>query len=684
MDKFWEALLKLIRFDILFEKTGMSKETSVALAGVIIAALVFIFYTVFKYLVTRYKNSKTSRDLAPYFDYQKVKKSREFFIPTQFQNPSPTREEEPEFSHKFVSKSPLIPFFMKTAFNEKKESDKYYLVLADSGMGKTTFMINLYVHYTSFFNFGGKYKIRLFPFGDARILEQIQKIKPEDVPNTILLLDAFDEDKKLIPPTEPDGLSEDDRFRRRLDEIIETVCDFREVVITSRTQYFPGQENEPYELKIPRFDDKGFHTLAKFYLSPFDHKEIARYLNKKYGILKFWNRKKKKIATTIVNNSPRLLVRPMLLSYIDYLVAGSEQEYKNTRKIYETLIDKWIEREATKRKHQTSAREKFKQDLLRYSQLVAVEIYRQRKQEGMLCLNKEAAVEIAHKNNIDLRDYEITGQSLLTRDAEGNWKFAHKSILEYFIAREALENFGFQMEIDFAGMDLARHFYSEKLPEFVFIKGDTFLIGRNDDIIKDFYMAKHTVTVAQYETFILDSNYRTNNKWNLDVNGKEQKDKRHPVIYVSWNDATEYCNWLSKKFNAMCCLPNEAEWEYACRAGSTTKYCFGNSEEELGEYAWYEKNSGGTTYPVGKKKPNAFGFFDMHGNVWEWCSDWYEERYYSSLSSVDPTGPSEGSRRVIRGGSWYNYARFCRSAYRLGCYPSYANFFIGFRVVRRP
>ncbi|MFQ5630750.1 MAG: hypothetical protein ACE5I1_18420, partial [bacterium] len=284
MNEFIDALIELVPFAQLFENFGLGKETSALLAGLAIVVLGAAVKASYKSLTERYKNSKAARDLAPYFDYQKVKASRELFIPTQFQNQSPTHEEEPEFSHRFVSKSPLIPFFLKTAFNEKKESDKFYLVLADSGMGKTTFMINLYVHYTAFLNFRRKYKIRLYPFGDARILEQIRKIKTDEARDTILLLDAFDEDRKLIPPEKPDGLTDDERFRRRLDEIIEAVRDFREVVITSRTQYFPGQEDKPYELKIPRFDDKGFHTLAKFYLSPFDSKEIARYLRKKYGV----------------------------------------------------------------------------------------------------------------------------------------------------------------------------------------------------------------------------------------------------------------------------------------------------------------------------------------------------------------------------------------------------------------
>lgn len=673
MEKIIEKLVELLPFAAWFERWGLSQETSVALAGLVAVALIAALKTVSARSFNHFKNSRAARDLFPYFDYQKVKASRALFIPTQYQNQSPTREDEPEFSHRFVAKNPLIPFFMKTAFNEKKESDKFYLILADSGMGKTTFMINLYVQYTSFFNFRRKYKIRLLPFGDGRILEQIKKIEREEAKQTILLLDAFDEDKALIPPAQPDGLSDDERFRRRLDEIIEAVRDFREVVITSRTQYFPGQENEAYELRIERFDDKGFHKLAKLYLSPFQRKEIKRYLNKKYGVLRFWNRKKKKSAALIVHHSPKLMVRPMLLSYIDYLVED-EKIYENTFQIYDALITKWIEREADKRKHKSSDREKFKRDLHEYSRRVALEIYRQRAATKNDYLSKDAALAVAPKHEIDLQDYEITGQSLLTRDAESNWKFAHKSIWEFLVAKEALNDFGFASQIDFAGMDVARKFYHERMPEFVFIKGGTFLMGspenevdrrdnetRHHVQVSDFYMAKHAVTVTQFETFIKDTHYQTEAEkddgsfmgsgktwkkkagvnWRCDVKGEIQKDQQHPVLHVSWNDATAYCDWLSAKLKATCRLPTEAEWEYACRAGTTTPF---NTGENLtteqanydGNYPYKNFPKGRylqKTAPVGSYSPNAWGLYDMHGNVYEWCLDWYGKNYYDECSN---------------------------------------------------
>jgi formylglycine-generating enzyme required for sulfatase activity len=122
-------------------------------------------------------------------------------------------------------------------------------------------------------------------------------------------------------------------------------------------------------------------------------------------------------------------------------------------------------------------------------------------------------------------------------------------------------------------------------------------------------------------------------------------------------------------------LPTEAEWEYCCRAYSLDsnlkqkgqenwKYCFGNDEKLLEQYAWYDKNSKGMTHPVGLLEPNAWGLYDMHGNVWEWCEDWYDRNYYASSPSTDPKGSSSGQYRVLRGGSWSYYANLCRSAFR--------------------
>ncbi|MCY2994492.1 MAG: formylglycine-generating enzyme family protein, partial [Planctomycetota bacterium] len=155
------------------------------------------------------------------------------------------------------------------------------------------------------------------------------------------------------------------------------------------------------------------------------------------------------------------------------------------------------------------------------------------------------------------------------------------------------------------------------------------------------------------------------------------------VETVSWDEAVEFCKRLSEVAEERAAgrtyrLPTEAEWEYACRAGSTSKYSFGDSEAELGQHAWYDQNSGNTTHPVGGKSANAWGLYDMHGNVWEWCQDWHGA--YGAGPASDSSGPGSASFRVLRGGAWLDSGRNCRSAYRRGFEPGFRIRGRGFRV----
>jgi formylglycine-generating enzyme required for sulfatase activity len=156
-----------------------------------------------------------------------------------------------------------------------------------------------------------------------------------------------------------------------------------------------------------------------------------------------------------------------------------------------------------------------------------------------------------------------------------------------------------------------------------------------------------------------------------------------PVDNVSWDDTVEFCKRLSdlpeeKKAGRLYRLPTEAEWEYACRAGSKTAYSFDDEEGLLPEYDWFKRNSSDRTHTVGLLEPNAWGLYDMHGNVWEWCSDRYGD--YPKGAVSDPSGPKEGSFRVYRGGSWFNEAAGCRSAFRDGYVPSDRLNYLGFRL----
>jgi formylglycine-generating enzyme required for sulfatase activity len=219
-------------------------------------------------------------------------------------------------------------------------------------------------------------------------------------------------------------------------------------------------------------------------------------------------------------------------------------------------------------------------------------------------------------------------------------------------------------------------------------------------LTKPFYLGACEVTVGAFRRFVDDTGYKSDAE--KDGKGGYGRDEKggwtqkpeivwrnpgftqtdaHPVVNVTWNDAAAFCQWLSRKESKEYRLATEAEWEYTCRAGSTTRYSFGD-EEALGDYVWWPGNSGTKTHPAGEKKPNAWGLYDMHGNVWEWCADGYDAKYYERSPKDDPPGPTSEASRVLRGGSWNYWPYSTRSASRGGSTPDNRNFDAGFRVAR--
>ena len=236
--------------------------------------------------------------------------------------------------------------------------------------------------------------------------------------------------------------------------------------------------------------------------------------------------------------------------------------------------------------------------------------------------------------------------------------------------------------------------------------------------VSEFYLSKYAVTLAEFKTFIEESKYQTDAEkenssqiwdekewkekeginWRHGVSGNERvpEEDNHPVLHVSWNDAVAYCKWMSNKTGKSLRLPTEAEWEYACRAGTTTPF---NTGENLttdqanydGNYP-YSNNPKGVyrenTVAVDSFAPNSWGLYNMHGNVFEWCSDWYGGPYYDECKAKgvveNPGGPETGSYRVLRGGSWNGDARGCRSAYRYSDTPGFRSYLVGFRLVFVP
>ena len=249
-----------------------------------------------------------------------------------------------------------------------------------------------------------------------------------------------------------------------------------------------------------------------------------------------------------------------------------------------------------------------------------------------------------------------------------------------------------------------RRFYRAQIfappANMVFIPPGTFMMGsptnevdRDPDegpqtavtISRGFWMGQFEVTQGEYEV-VMGSNPSHFQPPNA------TEDANRPVEQVSWTDATNYCAHLTQReraagripTNSVYRLPTEAEWEYACRGWTSTRFSYGDDPvyTKLTDYAWYIDNSGRTTHPVGQGSPNPWGLYDMHGNVLEWCQDWY--RPYPGGIVVDPQGATTGVFRVLRGGGWSDVARHCRSAFRGNYYPDLQDNYLGFRLVLAP
>lgn len=227
--------------------------------------------------------------------------------------------------------------------------------------------------------------------------------------------------------------------------------------------------------------------------------------------------------------------------------------------------------------------------------------------------------------------------------------------------------------------------------EMVLVPGGTFVMGDKDEpdapphevTVSPFYMDKHLVTQAQYQKAMGDNPSR----WKAETN---------PVESVRWSDAVKFCNARSKLEGLEPCynletweckydangyrLPTEAEWECACRAGAKTAYFFGDSPAQLADYAWFETNSGGHPQPVGQKKPNPWGLYDICGNLWQWCNDFYGVEYYTQSPEKDPRGPKEGDTKVVRGGAWKFSGDNCRCGYRYNENPGYVDVCFGYDI----
>jgi len=379
-----------------------------------IGALAAVVAAWFVYLPYR-EQRRTQKLLEKSFgsELYTIANSTRYYIPPNCSSVDPAQEAE--IRQVKVTKQKL--FEMIDEHLAEDSANRHLLLLADSGMGKSSFVLNYYARNQRLPK-RKRRRLAVVPLGIPDADEYIAKIEQQR--DTVIFLDAFDEDTKAIK-----------NHRGRLLELMHACRHFKRVLITCRTQFFASDIEIPRETGIARVGPRkagegGTYEFWKLYLSPLSDAQVDAYLNKRYR----WSRGKRKQAAALVKKIPLLSVRPMLLAYIpDLLESGKQIEY--SFQLYEVMVEKWLERESRWVKPE---------DLRQFSERLAVDLHRNKEHRGAERIPKAELAQLANTWNIPLEAWQVSGRSLLNRDGEGNYKFAHRSIMEYLFVKRLIEN----------------------------------------------------------------------------------------------------------------------------------------------------------------------------------------------------------------------------------------------------
>ncbi|MCG8344478.1 MAG: hypothetical protein MI685_04850 [Chlorobiales bacterium] len=442
--------------EIQFELSNIALIISAIAVLVSIAAIFFNLLPFFQELRNK-RILKNKLGLGPYNEAT-INNSTRYYIRPKCSNLDPASEEEPRLALIATRES----LFNKVDdFLDKEGSKRHLIILADSGTGKTSFMLNYYAY-----NYKKRYpkkrhNLALIPLGAKDSDGLIEKI--EDKSETAIFLDAFDEDVKAVHD-----------HKKRMSELFDLCREFKRVIITSRTQFFPKDEEIPKETGIMKIEPRKAgeiqaYELWKLYLSPFDDKEIKKYINKKFSLLSY---KAKRKANEYLEKVPLLSVRPMLLAHISDIVT-SNKAVEYTYELYEIMVEAWLERESVGIKEEKS-------ELRKFSELMAVELYSNREKRGAEEITSNELMALSEEWGIKMPSWRLKGRSLLNRDADGNYKFAHRSIMEYLFSYRLVQGdqncFGIVM--------------SDQIKKFVYE-----MLSMNDELVYDFLQEYDVIAV---------------------------------------------------------------------------------------------------------------------------------------------------------------------------------------------
>lgn len=398
----------------------------------LLVGLKFIYKKIYAYAI-----AMKSRFWAPF----EMKEYLDHYVETKCQDTPPTVFDEPRDGIGQINRMSLIDFFINEVFSQNRAKHKHYLILADSGMGKTTFLVNLFYRYKKLWKFNKKQMV-LIPFNRIDTDQAIQKITSiQKQRKTIILLDGLDEDLEAAT-----------NYENRISQILKWTQNYHRIILTCRVQFYSSVELEPYDTGINSIGrDKYRYLFVKKYVSPFDDSEVDKYIRMKFSVFKPGLRKR---AREIVNKCPDLLSRPMILSYIEYLVVRSISGH-TAYSIYNEMIYQWIRRESLRYGSRSAAQ--MEMLLYKFSTEIAAYIYRSNSASNSIGI--EQMNDFARGNNINLSLFEMKSKSLLTRNLSNEYKFAHKSIYEFFLMRAIFNN---DEQINFIGLDQCKKFLDER------------------------------------------------------------------------------------------------------------------------------------------------------------------------------------------------------------------------------
>jgi formylglycine-generating enzyme required for sulfatase activity len=597
-----------------------------------------------------------------------------------------------------VAKQPIlekIDQFFKQPTHHKKNNQLF--IQAHAGMGKSALLAMLkLMHWSGFWPQYSVCELKKLGKGTLKQIKQLD-LKP----NTILLLDALDEDPKAHG-----------RVMTRLLDILESTKIYSKVIITCRTRFFQDVEKHA-KVTAGRICIGPFHCYSK-YISFFNNQKVYQYLSKRFpnrflGL--GFNQKKRDDARSIIVKMGSLHCRPMLLNCTDDLIGatstpeGDSSEYR----LFNGLFDSWLKRICTNKKEIATS------DL--HDGCINLAVWMQIHKKSQISRDEiDGLIEkVPTLKTITQMDWMSNG-SLLKRNSDGDYRFLHKSVQEFCVAKFLSEKPAINIEgticvnekicqlimqsgtinpdLDPGSLDLIQFDYAEKKKksvkrfgiEFTYIPPGLFKLGSPEhESGRESYESQHFVVLP--EGFYMQCTPLTQAQWKSVMKGQNPSlhkgDGDRPVEQVSWHDVQVFINKLNYyEGREIFALPTEAQWEYACRAGTTTPYYTGNTTADLERAGWYRENSNGQTHPVALKEPNKFGLYDMHGNVLEWVEDhWHDDYRDVPLDGSAWLDEIENEFRIVRGGCWTFAAAECRSAFRGGYKALNRSGFVGFRLV---